>query len=95
MNSLCRGGDRSADRDGPRAHHPALDERFAAAPPPPEDPTPLAAMAHRLKTPEGRKLYALRKHTPEPVFGIIKSVRSGSASSCCVGSTTFAASGTS
>ena len=31
-------------------------------------------MAYRLKTPEGRKLYALRKQTPEPVFGIIKSV---------------------
>ena len=30
-------------------------------------------MAHRLKTPEGRALYALRKQTPEPVFGIIKS----------------------
>ena len=27
---------------------------------------------HRLQTQEGRKLYALRKHTPEPVFGIIK-----------------------
>ena len=31
-------------------------------------------MAHRLKTLEGRKLYAQRKHMPEPVFGIIKSV---------------------
>jgi Transposase DDE domain len=31
-------------------------------------------MAHRLKTSEGRNLYALRKQTPEPVFGIIKSV---------------------
>ena len=31
-------------------------------------------MAHRLKTPEGKKLYALRKQVPEPVFGIIKSV---------------------
>jgi hypothetical protein len=31
-------------------------------------------MAHRLKTPDGKKLYALRKQTPEPVFGIIKSV---------------------
>ena len=31
-------------------------------------------MQHRLKTPEGNKLYALRKQTPEPVFGIIKSV---------------------
>ncbi len=30
-------------------------------------------MAHRLKTPSGRKLYGLRKQTPEPVFGIIKS----------------------
>ena len=31
-------------------------------------------MDHRLQTPEGKKLYALRKETPEPVFGIIKSV---------------------
>jgi hypothetical protein len=29
-------------------------------------------MALRLKTPEGRKVYALRKQTPEPVLGIIK-----------------------
>ena len=36
--------------------------------------TPMQKMAHRLKTPAGRKLYALRKQTPEPVFGIIKSV---------------------
>ena len=35
---------------------------------------PVEAMAHRLKTPEGRKVYALRKQTPEPVFGIIKAV---------------------
>jgi hypothetical protein len=30
-------------------------------------------MAHRLATPEGRKLCGLRKQTPEPVFGIVKS----------------------
>ncbi len=42
-------------------------------PPLPENPTPVEAMAHRLKTTEGKKLYALRKQTPEPVFGIIKS----------------------
>ena len=59
---------------GREAHHPSLSERFAEAPPAPDDPTPVEAMAHRLKTPEGRKLYAQRKHTPEPVFGIIKSV---------------------
>ncbi|HLQ90776.1 MAG TPA: transposase, partial [Xanthobacteraceae bacterium] len=40
----------------------------------PKNPTPVEAMAHRLKTPEGRKLYSLRKQIPEPVFGIIKSV---------------------
>jgi hypothetical protein len=59
---------------GREAHHPSLTERFAAAPPTPEDPTPVQAMAHRLQTPQGRALYALRKQTPEPVFGIIKSV---------------------
>jgi transposase len=59
---------------GRQVHHPSLDERFAEAPPAPDDPTPVEAMVHRLKTPEGKKLYALRKHTPEPVFGIIKSV---------------------
>ena len=31
-------------------------------------------MVHRLKTPAGKALYALRKQTVEPVFGIIKSV---------------------
>ncbi len=59
---------------GRQPHHPSLSERFAAAPPAPENPTPVEAMAHRLRTPEGKKLYALRKQTPEPVFGIIKSV---------------------
>jgi len=58
-------------RDG---HHPSLSERFGAAPPAPEDPTPVEAMAYRLQTPEGKKLYAKRKSMPEPVFGIIKSV---------------------
>ena len=53
-------------------HHPPLQERFETAQPAPENPTPVAAMAHRLKLPEGRTLYALRKQTPEPVFGIIK-----------------------
>jgi transposase len=59
---------------GREAHHPSLAERFDPAPEPPKDPTPLEAMAHRLQTPAGKKLYALRKQTPEPVFGIIKSV---------------------
>jgi hypothetical protein len=57
---------------GRQPHHPPLRERFETAPPAKENPTPVEAMAHRLKTPEGRDLYALRKQTPEPVFGIIK-----------------------
>jgi transposase len=59
---------------GRQPHHPSLSERFAAAPLAPENPTPVEAMAYRLQTPQGKKLYALRKQTPEPVFGIIKSV---------------------
>ncbi len=59
---------------GRQPHHPPLAERFEKTPEAPENPTPVEAMAHRLKTPEGRNLYALRKQTPEPVFGIIKSV---------------------
>ena len=56
-------------------HHVGWKKRFAAAPKaPPDSATALQKMAHRLKTPRGRKLYALRKQTPEPVFGIIKSV---------------------
>ena len=51
----------------------SLATRFGRQEPAPENPTPVEAMAHRLKTPEGRALYALRKQTPEPVFGIIKS----------------------
>lgn len=55
-------------------HHPAWRARF-------EDPTPLDAdastqqrMAYKLKSQPGRSLYALRKQTVEPVFGIIKSI---------------------
>jgi transposase len=60
---------------GRTPHHVSWKQRFAAAPKsPPDSATPLQKMAHRLKTPRGRKLYALRKQTPEPVFGIIKSV---------------------
>jgi hypothetical protein len=60
---------------GRTRHHISWKQRFAAAPKSaPDSATPMQKMAHRLKTPRGRKLYALRKKTPEPVFGIIKSV---------------------
>jgi transposase len=59
---------------GRERHHLGWRERFAEPPPAPPDPTPLDAMRHRLATPQGRQAYALRKQTPEPVFGIIKAV---------------------
>ena len=59
---------------GREKHHPGWKKRFEEAGPAPENPTPMQAMAHRLATAEGKRLYALRKQIPEPVFGIIKSV---------------------
>jgi hypothetical protein len=61
----------AAGRD---AHYPPLAERL-------KEPSPVAAdagavdrMKHRLRTAEGRAVYAKRKCTVEPTFGIIKSV---------------------
>jgi len=54
-------------------HHPGWRERHTEPAALPDNPTPAQAMAHRLKTKAGRALYALRKQTVEPVFGIIKS----------------------
>jgi transposase len=73
VNACAAAGIEPVIAMGRQAHHPSLDDRFADAPPAPDAPTPLEAMQHRLKTPEGKKRYALRKQTPEPVFGIIKS----------------------
>jgi len=47
-------------------------ERGADPGPVPPEADAVARMAHRLKTPQGRTLYGLRKQLPEPVFGIIK-----------------------
>jgi len=58
---------------GRQPHHPPVNELFCDDPLAPEHPTPVEAMAHRLKTREGRD-YALRKQIPEPMFGIIKSI---------------------
>jgi transposase len=55
-------------------HHPHWQERFTQPAPCPDDATALERMAHKLQSPAGRAVYALRKQTVEPVFGIIKSV---------------------
>ena len=61
----------AAGRD---AHYPPLAERLSAAAPLTEDASAVDRMKHRLRTPEGRAVYAQRKCTVEPTFGIIKSV---------------------
>lgn len=56
-------------------HNLNLMERFAEdAMELPEAATSVEKLARRLKTKAGRALYALRKSTVEPVFGIIKNV---------------------
>ena len=59
---------------GRDAHHGGVFERFAEPAPLPDKPAPMTAMRHRLQTRRGRQLYALRKCTVEPVFGLIKQV---------------------
>jgi transposase len=55
-------------------HHPGWRERHSEPPALPGGATTMQVMAHKLKTKVGRAIYALRKQTVEPVFGIIKSV---------------------
>jgi transposase len=59
---------------GREAHHLPLAERFGPDALEPETDDPVIRMAWRLKTRAGRALYAKRKATVEPVFGIIKQV---------------------
>jgi hypothetical protein len=59
---------------GRAGHHPTPAERFADPGEAPDTADPVARMEHRLRTPQGKALYAKRKSTVEPVFGIIKHV---------------------
>jgi transposase len=59
---------------GRNKHSEPLYERFASPEELSENADTVALMKYKLKTPEGRKLYAKRKCTVEPVFGIIKHV---------------------
>ena len=61
----------AAGRD---AHYPPLADRLRGASPLAADASAVDRMKHRLRTPEGREVYATRKCTVEPTFGIIKSV---------------------
>jgi transposase len=55
-------------------HHLSVFDRFAPDNPAPVTEDPVVQMKHQLATQSGRALYALRKQTVEPVFGIIKQV---------------------
>ena len=61
----------SAHRDG---HNQSLKERFCEPAPLPDGADNVTQMKHRLKTQAGRAIYAKRKCTVEPVFGIIKAI---------------------
>jgi transposase len=55
-------------------HNCSWEERFKTPPPCPPDADAVMTMAHRLRTVEGKAVYAKRKSTVETVFGIIKEV---------------------
>jgi transposase len=55
-------------------HNQDLWDRFREPPALPDDADAVSRMKHRLKTAVGKTIYALRKVTSEPVFGIIKAV---------------------
>ncbi len=59
---------------GREAHHPEPMARFTEPPPLKEEATAVETMRHLLLTMAGRALYAKRKCTVEPVFGIIKAI---------------------
>ena len=59
---------------GKEQHNQPLEERFKEADPLPPNPTSVEKMKHRLQTQEGKEIYAQRKSTVEPVFGIIKHI---------------------
>lgn len=55
-------------------HNQPMVDRFTDPSPLPEDAPPIDKMRNKLKTLDGRKVYARRKCTVEPVFGIIKNI---------------------
>ncbi len=59
---------------GREGHNKTLEERFEKPPPVPDSKNRVTKMKHRLKTSKDKTLYAKRKSTVEPVFGVIKHV---------------------
>ena len=59
---------------GKDQHNQPLEKRFKAEESLPKNPTAVEKMKHRLQTKEGKQIYAQRKSTVEPIFGVIKHV---------------------
>lgn len=59
---------------GREQHNQSVWDRFREPPPLPKDADAVTEMCHRLRTKTGKSIYALRKVTSEPVFGVIKAV---------------------
>src|SRR4030042_4968885 len=57
-----------------KSHNQPLGERFKEPSPLPDNADAVERMKHRLKTAVGKAVYAIRKSTVEPVFGVIKAV---------------------
>ena len=57
-----------------QSHNPSVWERFREPEPLPDNADAVARMKHRLKTAVGKAVYAIRKSTVEPAFGVIKAV---------------------
>ena len=55
-------------------HNRHLEEQLSKPEPLAENADSVTKMKYRLKTPEGKAIYGVRKSTVEPVFGIMKSV---------------------
>jgi hypothetical protein len=67
-NATAPGPDRLIATSKDHKQRRAARELGHTSGPPPDNVTPLEAMEHRLRTPEGAAAYAQRSHTIEPVF---------------------------
>ena len=57
-----------------QSHNQSVWERFREPEPLPDNADAVLRMKHRLKTAVGKAIYAIRKSTVEPAFGVIKAV---------------------
>lgn len=75
VKAVCQHGILPAISTHRERHNRPLMERFQPVPTPPASDDPVAEMKSRLRTPAGNALYAKRKSTIEPTFGLIKQVQ--------------------